>query len=194
MHTVCQKRDPVLVPSWVIKQFSRTSLPLKALLDLTQAQTVLSQEDLVVLLDLNENPMFVFGVPSIGMGLRRHWQRSAADQLRRLTELRALYQGSLDTRLYAAGPMQHASCSPASAGDATTDLKDDAPFKFQSVESELDPFGVEFVIVYPGHVGGPQSTQVKQRLRREYLKQFYDPTAYEVLAKDPVFALYLREL
>jgi hypothetical protein len=189
------KRDPVLVPHWIIKQLARSKLPLNTVLNLDKLKTVCSQEDLAILLDLNQNPHPIFGVPYIGMGLLRFWADYFPEAFRKVQEVLPLYKGKCDARLYVAAAEQKPdSAPPVAAGGTTPGLDACTAFDIQEMESGLDTTSVLFVIVYPGYFGGPQSTEVQQQLRRAYLQQSYVFLNFSEIARDSVFMQYLLKL
>jgi hypothetical protein len=189
------KRDAVLVPDWVARQLQRHQLSLNTVLRLAELRKVCSNEDCLAILDMNNNAATYFG-SSIRMGLQTyHWGRDY-QSLERLEELRALFPDRCDARLFAAGQEQLSQGAvPCLAPSVTSSTKNACiAFEVKEVESGVDISSVIFVVVYPGFFGGPQSTQLQQALRREYLKQSYAPLPYEEMAKDPVFDQYLMAL
>lgn len=182
------KREPVLVPQWIVQQLTRRSLPLNTILHLDKLAQVVSQEDLAILLDLNQNPAPIMGVSYMGMGLLRYWSNYCGATLQKVAEVLPLYEGKCDARLYAVGAQQRFDCPPAEADDAHP------AFTLQEVESGLDTTSVMLIAIQPGFFGGAQSSQVRTALRRAYLKQSYVSLPFSEVAKDSVFLQYLLEL
>lgn len=189
------KRDAVLVPAWVAKQLQRHQLRLRTVLKLSELRKVCSNEDCLALLDMNTHATTYFGAP-IRMGLRNVYWGKDYQSLTRLEELRALYPDRCDKRLYAAGQEQQTQGAPPQVATNPGYLKENAciAFEIKESDSEHDISSVLFVVVHPGFFGGPQSTQLQQALRREYLKQSYATMPFCELAKDPVFDQYLATL
>ena len=184
------ERGPVLVPAWVAKQLSRHGLALSALLKLDTLGTVLSQEDLVLLHELNTNPMLILGVPYIRMGLLEYWHRFS-DALSRVQELSCLYPGQSNARLFAAAGLEQQASGDSLANPRANGC---TPFEVREAEARLDVASVLFVIVQPGHFGGPSTPLLQQALRRELLKQSYASRPFEAVARDPIFARYFAML
>ena len=190
-----RKRACVLVPHWIIKQLTRSQLPLNTVLKLDTLKKVCSQEDLAILLDLNQNPRPIMGVPHIGMGLLRFWSDYAPEAFRKVQEVLPLYQGKCDARLYVSAELQKPDCLPmVAAAGSPTDSTACTAFEIQETDSGIDTTGVLLVIIHPGHFGGPQSHEVQQQLRREFLKQSYVFLPFSEIAKDDVFMQYLMNV
>ena len=186
------KRDPILVPAWVAKQLKRHQRPLNTVLQLAKLREVCSNEDCLAILDMNTEPTPYFGAP-IPMGLRHNYWGRDWKSLSRLEELRALFPDRCDARLFAAGQEQLCqSAAPLVAtGSGSSAENACIAFEVKDSESGVDISSVCFVVVHPGFFGGPQSTQLQQALRREYLKQAYATLPFYALAQDPVFDQFL---
>lgn len=184
---VTSKREPVLVPYWIIKQLQRNSLPFNTVLKLPKLLEVCSQEDIAVMLKLNLDAAPVFGAPVFCPGLSNYWANNSLNAYNRIQDVLPLYEGRLEARLFGS---HDASTPPVENID---DLADKA-FEVFEVDSGIDTTGVILIVIHPGYFGGENSQQAQKQVARAYLKQSYVFCGYHDVAKDPVFAQYVRNL
>lgn len=185
---VTNKREPVLVPYWIIKQLQRNSLPLNTVLKLPKLLEVCSQEDIVTMFKLNLDASQIFGTSMSCLGLANYWSNYSYDAYHRIQDTLGLYAGKLEPRLF--GSNIDPSKPPVESDD---DLAGKA-FDIYEVDSGLNTTGVILIVIHPGYFGGENSLQAQQQVARAYLKQSYVFCGYEQLARDPVFAQYVRTL
>lgn len=187
-----KKRHPVLVPYWIIKQLQRNCLPFNTVLNLSEMCKVCSQEDLVLMLELNRNTFPIFGtnydLTTAKRGLTSYWAGYSLKDYSKLQELQPLYEGRLEARLF--GPEAVAEGTNSTAVDS---FKGKA-FDIYPVESSTDASGVILLIIHPGYFGGANAAKIQKQLVREYLKQSYVFCDYHMLAADPIFCKYVNDL
>lgn len=185
-----RKRLPVLVPYWVLKQLERNKLPLSTIFNLKEMLKISSMNDLAIMLSMNAvskvNKVF-FGEQS-QEGLSKYWACHSQDQYNKLVQLIPLVVSetapvteNFDDRLFA---------SNNNVGDNI--FKN--PFEIKYTTNSFDVNDLMLIVIYPGYFGGPNTEEIQKQLVREYLKQSYAFVDYSTVAKDPVFAGYLRSV
>lgn len=185
-----RKRLPVLVPYWVLKQLERNKLPLSTIFNLKEMLKISSMNDLAIMLSMNTvskvNKVF-FGEQS-QEGLSQYWSGYFYNENYKLVQLLPLVVSetapvteNFDDRLFA---------SNNNVGDNI--FKN--PFEIKYTTNSFDVNDLMLIVIYPGYFGGPNTEEIQKQLVREYLKQSYAFVDYSTVAKDPVFAGYLRSV
>lgn len=178
------KRSPILVPHWIIKQLQRNGLPLGTVLDLKKLKQYCSQEDLAVMFNLNLNPGSVFGINHIRMELYGYWAAHSNSDFKSLSDVLPIHAGRLEERLFSTSSIEQ-------VGLASSQDLDGKAFSIQNVATGLDEKDVLLVVIHAGYFGGPHSQKAQQQLVRAYLKQSYVFCSYDQVASDPVYLQYL---
>lgn len=183
-----QKREPVFVPYWVMKQVRRNDLRANVILDLKKLKEVCSIEDIALTYLLNNSLKYgscLTGVEYISNELNAYWSEFSLAQLTSIQDVLSLYDGRLEERLFASNGEAAVSAGAELAGKA---------FEVFEMESGLDTNGVIFLVINSGYFGGAPAVEARKQLVRAYLKQSYVFCDYDDVAKDKLFAQYIRDL
>ena len=176
MSQTLKTKNLFLVPYWLLGALERNGLPLSAVKDLPKLRELVSTEDLVLTLALNQCTETVFGVNAPTSGPAVYWlgnpESFAAYQ--QLVELLPLHAQGLEERLYS---------------DKNIDPRYPKEFEIRDLDNEAF-----LVIIYPGHFGGADATRHQTKLIRAYLELWYGYSNFDSVAQDPLFRQYLSRL
>lgn len=191
-----KERFPVLIPYWIEKQLRRKQLPLDTVFDLNKLSELCSSEDIAIMIAMNaQHSAAFYGVSYQGQGIVSHWSNFYQPKFVQIEPLTKIYAAQIDARL-----TSQQMCWIKQGGKSILDTVSLAttqysePFTITPIQPAEYPhrYAALAIVIYPGYFGGQEFRGHQLNLVRAYLRQSYVFCDYDVVARSPLFAQYMR--
>lgn len=197
-----KERFPILVPYWIETQLHRKQIPMDCIFDLEKFAEHFSPEDIAIIMAMNSKYASSFyGIKYEGYNatnILEYWRRNQNAVYLKYEPLMHIYSDSIDARLITSQMCVVRANTIASPTDVLPleVPQYSEPFKIIPISPAqyLTRQSALAIVVYPGYFGGEhfRVREYQNSLVRAYLRQSYVFSDYDVVARSPLFAQYMR--